>query len=65
METPLITWTCVVALFVMIIVINIIRNIRFHRKGNHRIFEIGSERDEFFVPGDPANGNSIDYDYED
>ncbi|MBO4942234.1 MAG: hypothetical protein J6C95_02250 [Muribaculaceae bacterium] len=58
MNTPLITWAAVVALISLIAVLRIGISLK-HRC---HIFEIGNEREEIFIPGDPLPENDDDYD---
>jgi len=58
MNTPLITWAAVVALISLVAVLRIGLSLK-HRC---HIFEIGSEREEIFIPGDPLPENDDDYD---
>ncbi len=61
MDTPILTWTVTVGLLLAFTAIKTFRDVN-NRKGHHRrLFEIGSERDEFYVPGDITNAE----DYED
>lgn len=53
---PFITWGAVVLLTVLIAVAHAVR----YAHHNH-IFGMGSEREEFFVPGDPMPENDEDY----
>ena len=62
MYTPLQTWGAIVSLFVIILLIRFCRNIYKYLKG-HNLFEIGSEREEFYLPGDRLKYD--DYDYND
>ena len=63
MDTPLITWACVVGLFLIILSVRIIHTIingsHLHRR---HIFELGSEREEVFVPGDTLKIDENDRD---
>lgn len=54
MATPLITWGCIVGLFVIILVVKFYRAVKVCSKEKTRIFDFLTEREEFFVPGDPA-----------
>lgn len=53
MSTPLITWGCIVGLFVIILVVNFYHAVKFCSKEKGRIIDFMNEREEFFVPGDP------------
>ncbi len=65
MDTPLITWGCIVGLFVLIIFVRLAHALIFCAKGHHRFISFGSEREEIFVPGDPDPSAPKDYDYDD
>lgn len=65
MTIPFITWTCIAGLFVGILVTRLVRAVFFCSAGRHRIVGFGSEREEFFVPGDPVPGLESDLDYDD
>lgn len=52
MNTPLITWCAIIALFVVILVIKIINTARRHTRHSHSVIEIGKESEEFYMPGD-------------
>lgn len=56
MNVPLITWCFIVAIFVTILVVRVVSYLTHdhpHAAHRHHLLEIGSEREEFFVPGDP------------
>lgn len=60
MNTPLITWLCIAGTFAAIVLVRLIRIIV---KDRCHIIEIGTEREEFFIPGDPdPNDEYYDYD---
>ncbi|MDO4318995.1 MAG: hypothetical protein Q4C34_00325 [Bacteroidales bacterium] len=68
MNTPLITWSCIAALFIAIMLYNLIRAARHATRGSrhHRLIELGTEREELFLPGDPSyNVNDNVYDLND
>lgn len=52
MNTAVITWISILGLFAVILLVKVCR-MAFHSRQHHPLFEVGSERDEFFVPGDP------------
>ena len=60
MNYPLLTWSCIAGLTALIIIVRIIRAAGICMKGRHPFIEIGSERDEFFVPGDPRETDEYD-----
>ena len=59
MDMPLLTWLLIVGILILAVITRTIiflhtsRRERFH----FRPFEIGSEREEFFVPGDPRGSD--------
>lgn len=59
MNTPLITWSCIVALFIIVMLTNIVIA-ALHNRRHHRFIELGSENEEFFVPGDRRNVDEHD-----
>ena len=66
MNTPLITWGCIVALFVIVLIVRLYRAVTFCAKGRHRFISFGSEREEFYIPGDPdIHKANEEYDYKD
>lgn len=52
MNVPLITWCCIAGLFVVILVVRLVRRASLCLNRPGRIFEIGTEREEMFIPGD-------------
>lgn len=62
MNTPLIAWVCIAAAIALLIMAHIIKATCHHSVHSHRhhFIEIGNERDEFFVPGDPGERNEAD-----
>lgn len=63
MNYPLITWSLIVGMVTVIVMVRFVLASGIGRRNRHPLVEIGSEREEFFVPGDPVN--SDDYDDED
>ena len=57
MNTPFITWAIIVGILAVAVIIRGIASLVSSRKkhGHFRLIEIGSEREEFFVPGDSKN----------
>lgn len=53
MDTPFIVWGCIVALFIFIFLSRFIQSLVFRLHSKHPFIELGSEREEVFVPGDP------------
>ncbi len=54
MDIPMLTWSCVVGLFILIVFVRLAHGFRVNAKGGHKLFELGSEREVFFIPGDPV-----------
>ena len=52
MNLPLFTWHCIVALLALILIVRLVSVSRNGWMMKHRFFEIGDDREEFFVPGD-------------
>lgn len=52
MDLSLFTWYCIVALLALIFIVRLVPVSRSGWKMMHRFFEIGDDREEFFVPGD-------------
>ncbi len=65
MTIPFITWACIAGLFAAALIVRLVRAVIFCSEGRHRIVEFGSEREEFFIPGDPVPGFKSDCDYDD
>lgn len=59
MTTPILTWLLIVcAMAVFFITRAVLINMRRHRAATshpHHIFEIGSETDELYIPGDATD----------
>ncbi len=54
LNIPLITWCVIVAAMTVLISVRLFKNEHRHMQQRHqgRLIEVGSEREEFFVPGD-------------
>lgn len=65
MNTPLITWGCIVGLFIIILVVRLYRATTDGSKSKRKIISFMSEREEFYIPGDPDPKNADDYDFDD
>lgn len=63
MDTPLITWISLVSALVVIFIIRFVYIARMSGSRRHRLFEIGSEREEIFIPGDKQSDDE-DNDYD-
>ena len=62
MSTPLITWSCIVGLFAIIMISKICRLVSCRVKGKRNFISLMTEREEFFVPGDPDPRRAGDID---
>lgn len=62
MSLPLITWCCIAGLFVVLIIARLIKSLRMCLNHPERIFEIGTEREEMFIPGDRLKLDEHDLD---
>lgn len=66
MNTPIITWLCIVTLLLLLILIRCIRAMASsspkNKKRHTRLIEFGSERELLFIPGDPDPKSAYDYD---
>ena len=51
---PLITWCVIVVAMTVLITVRLFKNEHRHMQARHQgnLIEVGSEREEFFVPGD-------------
>ncbi len=65
METTLLIWWGVVALFMLVVVWRLVKAVGHHAHGGHKIIGFASEREEFFVPGDPDPAEVDEYDDDD
>ncbi len=61
MTIPFITWCAIVGIVVVTAVWSTARGRRAARLSHTRVFELGSESEELFVPGDPTPSNVADY----
>ncbi len=62
MNTPFLTWLCIVAFMLLIIVINICASIQRKHMKHKPLFQIGKEFEEFFIPGDRTKEEDFDDD---
>ena len=55
MTTPLLTWCIIIGLLIVALVAHVINFYIHHQsiKPFHRFIEIGTEREEIYLPGDP------------
>ncbi len=52
MNTPLIVWLCLLGTIIAIFAVITVRKIITTRRNNIPFISVGSEEEEFFVPGD-------------
>lgn len=52
METPIIIWSLIAGIFMIVLMINFVHRAFICK---HHFVEVGSEREEFFIPGDPLH----------
>lgn len=68
MNTPLITWACIVGLILLLLSVRLFQSVHMrnahHMRHHIQPISIGSEREVFFAPGDqsPLNPDEADYD---
>lgn len=60
MNYPLITWSLIVGMVTVIVMARFVLASGTWRRNRHPMVEIGSEREEFFVPGDPVCSDDYD-----
>ena len=68
MNTPLLTWLFIIGIVAIIFAIDALTSYRKnHRAGTHahHVIDSGSEREIFFIPGDPLPRKNDKYEYED
>ena len=51
MTLPMFTWSCVVALIMVFMLFKVVLFV-WAKSVENRLFELGNEYDEFYVPGD-------------
>lgn len=62
MNTPLLTWSCIIGLVILILIIDAMRGwIHSHRRRNIHVFGICREREMFYLPGDPDPNSKDEY----
>lgn len=61
MSTAFITWLCIVSLTGLMLLACLCGAAVRHLRGHH-VFGIGTEREEFFIPGDRLTPDDHDYD---
>lgn len=67
MTTPLLTWCIIIGVLMIVLVAHVIDFYIHHqsKKHIHRFIEIGTEREEIYLPGDPdAKTADLNDDYD-
>lgn len=64
MDTTITIWICVAAAMAAIIIYRMLHRVIHlnHGAHNHRLIELGSEREELWIPGDMSDTNIDSYD---
>lgn len=64
MNVPLITWSCIVAIIVIVFACRIYGSIRRtrHVAAHTKLFSVGQEWEEIYIPGDRMIKGDYDYD---
>ena len=62
MNTPFLTWSCILGLVVIAFVIDALRAFMKRKRRDMHIIEYGSEREIFYNPSDPDPQKVNDYD---
>ena len=66
MNLPVFTWSCIAAVVIILLVVQVMRRSGTAPAKRHfRLFGLGSEREEIFVPGDLLRPSDKDYDCDD
>lgn len=65
MNVPLLTWICMAAVVIVLLAAQAMHRNHQSRHRRTRVFGMGSEREEFFIPGDPLRRAENDYDCDD
>lgn len=66
MDTTITVWICVAAAMAAIIIFRVLRTVMHRQTGenhhHHRFIELGSEREEIWIPGDRLISHNDRYD---
>lgn len=64
MSTPVIVWIAIIGLFIAVVIVRL--TVSVIRSSGHlpSIFSIGTEREEFYVPGDSFYNEEEEYMYD-
>ncbi|MDE6067312.1 MAG: hypothetical protein K2G27_10890 [Duncaniella sp.] len=64
MNVPLFTWSCIVGLFIAILILRTVHVYGYCSHRQHRVIEMGDEREELFAPGDRQAYQDENEDYD-
>lgn len=62
MFTPVSIWICTAAIVAVIVLVSFVNKVVKSSKGRIHVFEMGHERDEFWIPGDKPISSDDEYD---
>lgn len=62
MDIPLLTWCGIVGCVVLLVAVRVVCSLRSGPDRRHGFIEIGSEREVFYLPGDPLKLKESEYD---
>lgn len=65
LNLPLVTWCVIAVAMATLVIVRICLHRHRHHHGHRPLIEFGSEREEFFVPGDRFVKNDDTYDDDD
>ncbi len=65
LNVPLVTWCVIAVAMLTLIIVRLCQNNHKHGARRRHLIEIGSEREEFFVPGDRPVNKDDRYDDDD
>lgn len=54
LNLPFLTWCAIVGVMMLLIICRVVKHLnQTQRQAGHALLQSGSEREEFFIPGDP------------
>ncbi len=65
LSIPLLTWFVIASAMCVLVIVRICHKNYCQIRHDRHLFEIGSEREEFYIPGDNLNPDDEVYDCED
>lgn len=65
LNVPLVTWCVIAIAMITLIIVRVCQHKHVRQPGHRPLIELGSEREEFFVPGDRLAKNDEMYDDDD